>query len=443
MALISATFKAPSQIVSSTAQPEVLQQGSQETDRSRQDVTLSEVKEQTLKAKTKTKKTPKAKRQPQRGVPMREEFFAKIGWTRSFISGPADPIHNPYMVWCHICKKNFSIRSKGTMEILRHHRTEKHLRRDQRWRYEHLKSTDPVTLKTQHRVRGRNGKILSKMELAKELPKFMNVELVDIGERFPLYEDFVRSRTTPLITPESRARTQLSMVADFIQSHGDIAILRSIWAQISSFTDHQASLCDFDCRMGDDRMTVSIVCFPLPQAFLFSLGGYTLGLFYFLAIFQHLFNCAMSDIADQCSRSGLPTTNLTGELGSLARLLSAISTKADIVACSGCPSELIRTIDEVPTSVRAVQICFRFSQLNLSKLMHKSSYSVFGHIDFFSVLRGLVISLGGSANEDWVQRSPVLAKVSDHYCLGVEQIYISQSFKAVSFDGFVFLLGYF
>ena len=244
MALISATFKAPIQIVSTTAQSDVLQQGSQETDRSSQDITLSEVKEQTLKTKSKPqpKKTPKAKRQSQRGVPMREEFFAKIGWTRSFISGPADPIHNPYMFWCHICKKNFSIRSKGTMEILRHHRTEKHLRRDQRWRYEHLKSTDPVTFKTQHRVRGRNGKILSKMELAKELPKFMNVELVDIGESFPFYEDFVRGRTTPLISPESRARTQLSMVADFIQSHGDIAILRSMWAKISSFTDHQASL---------------------------------------------------------------------------------------------------------------------------------------------------------------------------------------------------------
>ena len=140
-------------------------------------------------------------------------------------------------------------------------------------------------------------------------------------------------------------------------------------------------------------------------------------------------------------RSGLPTTNLTGELGSLARLLSSISTKADIVACSGCPFELIRTIDEVPTSVRAVQNCFRFSQLNLSKLMHKSSYSVFGHIDFFSVLRGLVISLGGSANEDWVQRIPVLAKVVITFVLASEQVYISQSFQALSFDRFVFLLG--
>ena len=170
---------------------------------------------------------------------MREQFFAKIGWTRSFIS--ADPIHNPYMVWCHICKKNFSIRTKGTMEILRHHRTERHLRRDQRWRYEHLKSTDPVTPKTQHRVRGRNGKILTKLEMAKELPKFIHAELVDIGERFPFYEDFVRGRTTPLVAPESRARTQLCIVAEFIQHHGDISILRSMWAKISSFTDHQAA----------------------------------------------------------------------------------------------------------------------------------------------------------------------------------------------------------
>ena len=127
-------------------------------------------------------------------------------------------------------------------------------------------------------------------------------------------------------------------------------------------------------------------------------------------------------------RSGLPTTDPTGEIGSVARLLSAISTKADVVACSGCPSILIRTIDEIPTSVRPVQSCFRFNQLDLSKLMHKKNYSVFGHIDFFSVLRGLIISLGGSTDEDWVQRSPVLAKVSESYYPIVGQICASQGF---------------
>ena len=85
---------------------------------------------------------------------MREEFFRKIGWTRSFISGPADPLHNPLMVWCHVCKRYFFIETKGTLEILRHHRTEKHLRRYQRWRYEHLITVDPNTKRVQHRVRG-------------------------------------------------------------------------------------------------------------------------------------------------------------------------------------------------------------------------------------------------------------------------------------------------
>ena len=65
------------------------------------------------------------------------------------------------------------------------------------------------------------------------------------------------------------------------------------------------------------------------------------------------------------SRSGLPSTELTGELGSLDRLLSVVSTKADTVACSGCSAALVFFIDEIPASTRTVQSCFRFSQLDL------------------------------------------------------------------------------
>ena len=194
-----------------------------------------------------------------RGVPMREEFFSKIGWTRSFISGPVDPLHNPHMVWCHNCKKNFSINSKGPYEILRHHRTELHLRRDQRWRYEHLQSTYPVTGKVQHRVRGDNGKLLSKVEQAKELTKFIHVELVDIGERFPFYEDFVKGSTTALVTPEARTKTQLCLVGDFIKAQGDLIVLRNLWSRMGSFTNHQATFNDFD--WGEERLSVSTVHF--------------------------------------------------------------------------------------------------------------------------------------------------------------------------------------
>ena len=228
---------------------------------SSQDATLLEVRDQVRDTVTasssKAKKKKGNKNLSKRGVPMREEFFSKIGWTRSFISGPADPLYNPHMVWCHICKKNFSIKSKGPYEILRHHRTERHLRRDQRWRYEHLRSTDPVSGKVQHRVRGGNGKLLSKVELAKELTKFIHVELVDIGERFPFYEDFIKGSTTALVTPEARVKTQLCLVGDFIKTQGDMMVLRNLWSRVGSFTNHQATFNDFD--WGEERLSVSTI----------------------------------------------------------------------------------------------------------------------------------------------------------------------------------------
>ena len=111
-------------------------------------------------------------------------------------------------------------------------------------------------------------------------------------------------------------------------------------------------------------------------------------------------------------RSALPATDLTGELGSLSRLLSVVSTDPDIVACSGCSVDYIKTIDQHPSYAREVQCCFRFEALDLQHLMHKHTYSVFGRIDMFSVLQCLLVSLGGSTTEDWVQESPELTRVS-------------------------------
>ena len=57
---------------------------------SRQDVTMSEVRDrlsgQQSEGKGRTEKLTKSRKAPGRGVLMREEFFGKIGLTRSFIS---------------------------------------------------------------------------------------------------------------------------------------------------------------------------------------------------------------------------------------------------------------------------------------------------------------------------------------------------------------------
>ena len=112
-------------------------------------------------------------------------------------------------------------------------------------------------------------------------------------------------------------------------------------------------------------------------------------------------------------RSALPAADLSGELGSLSRLLSVVSTDPDIVACSGCSVDYIRTIDQHHQSYsRGTQSCYRFESLDLQLLMHKFTYSVFGRIDMFSVLQCLLVSLGGSVTEDWVLESPELTRVS-------------------------------
>ena len=91
------------------------------------------------------------------GKVMKDAYFKGILWTRTFVTGPLDPIHNKYKFYCMLCKTNVSIYSKGAREILRHYKTEGHLRRDQKWRFVHLQEIDSTTGVVTHQVRGKDG----------------------------------------------------------------------------------------------------------------------------------------------------------------------------------------------------------------------------------------------------------------------------------------------
>ena len=253
------------------------------------------------------------------------------------------------MVWCHMCKKSFSIKTKGALEILRHHRTEKHLRRDQRWRYDHLKSTDPVCGKTQHRVRGRNGKILSKMERAKELSKFIHVELVDVGERLSFYEDFVKGITTAAVIPESRTRRQLCLVGYFIHANGDLSILRNLWSRVGSYTNHQAALCEFDC--GEERFSVNIVSYSVSLRI-------SLALAIPFCPFRQFFNISTAPWTTSQNRSQLNSASALNMRIKMSLSLNVCEVLERIRAISGLHLQTFSSIDRyswrvmvlVPTS---------------------------------------------------------------------------------------------
>ena len=102
----------------------------------------------------------------------------------------------------------------------------------------------------------------------------------------------------------------------------------------------------------------------------------------------------------------------TGHIGALSRVMSAITKRPNLVSCSGCPQDILRSLDKSSLFNRGIQQSFRFSELDLARLMHRDMYSVFGRIDFFSVLEHLILSLSGSLTERWTLDAPELVKVS-------------------------------
>ena len=189
------------------------------------------------------------------GRVMKEEHFESMPWTRTFVSGPVDPKWNKHKIYCQICKCNVSIRAKGPKEILRHFATERHLRKDQRWRYEYLTIEDPLTKRRRYQVRGRNGQVLSNYQLQLELPLFINSELVDIGEKLPFYDEAMAGADYMAPSPQNRAKIQISVLGRFLPLSGDIQVLRSLWQQVGAAVNHQAIFSDID--WSTTRLSVS------------------------------------------------------------------------------------------------------------------------------------------------------------------------------------------
>ena len=96
--------------------------------------------------------------------------------------------------------------------------------------------------------------------------------------------------------------------------------------------------------------------------------------------------------------------------------MAVFSTSPNIVSCSGNTLETIQSVDDSPINEHGLQRPLRFADFSIAKLMHKESYSVFGRIDFHSVLQYLIVFLGGCLDQDWTLLTPVLAKVDCFDC---------------------------
>ena len=144
------------------------------------------------------------------GKVMKEAYFKGNKGLKTFLTGPLDPEHNRLKLFCQICKTNWSIFSKGAREMIRHYGSESHLRKDQRWKFEHLRSVDKVTWQVRHEVRGQDVQILTALELEKEKPLFENAVLVDNGDKHPFDDDYMAGVTS------SASFEEIKLYADFL-----------------------------------------------------------------------------------------------------------------------------------------------------------------------------------------------------------------------------------
>ena len=96
-----------------------------------------------------------------------------------------------------------------------------------------------------------------------------------------------------------------------------------------------------------------------------------------------------------------------------SQLLSAVSIEPRIICCGGSSLEFIKALDKAPSQKTGIQYPFSLSPVHIEKLMHKPCFNVMGKTDMFSMLRTLLIWLGGLLDERWTQSTQYFGKVCE------------------------------
>ena len=108
-----------------------------------------------------------------------------------------------------------------------------------------------------HDVRGREGQLLTPHELDMELPKFIDVQLVDIGEKMHFYEEYIQGTDFMRSSSDNIVKVQMSVLGDYLRSYGDITSLRNFCRDFGVVDNHQSLFSDFD--RSKERLSVSII----------------------------------------------------------------------------------------------------------------------------------------------------------------------------------------
>ena len=167
-----------------------------------------------------------------------------------FVTAPADSENHPHKWRCRVCHIELSLKTKGSLEILSHYRTDSHLFREHRIRMETPglplfgKNEQELTGPALVEARG-------KAELAYPIiPILGECYLLQGQRKLPVAIDE--------LDPSSVVCSQIRILLTGLQRGGDSTILSSLWSNLSLEVHGPVKVPQYDWSVA--RIFVSIFC---------------------------------------------------------------------------------------------------------------------------------------------------------------------------------------
>ena len=190
--------------------------------------------------------------QPRRRVRSKRTFKMKKSNATSdlacfFVTGPTNASTKLSEFYCRLGRKDVSVPTHGSSEVLRHFQGIRHFARDQRLRLE----------TPGWRVLGFDGKPLTEDELERQREKFLRAPFVVRDREYPYREDLIpdASRNTD---PQLPVLAKVSSLVDVLQLGGSYELVERLWERFVL----TASRVNVSVIWSRNEVLVSSVCPP-------------------------------------------------------------------------------------------------------------------------------------------------------------------------------------
>ena len=198
---------------------------------------------------------------PRRRVRSKRTFKMKKAWGANevgqfFVTGATDAAGKPSHFYCRVCRKDVSVLTHGSNEILRHYQGVRHFARDQRLRLE----------TPGWRVLDFEGNPLSETELERRREQILGGPLVVRDREYPFAEDLIIDEsgspdaTLPVVT-------KVSSLIETLRLGGPYELVGQLWSQFTLI----ASRLNIEFAWSRDEVLVGIVLFVI-STYTFSLA---------------------------------------------------------------------------------------------------------------------------------------------------------------------------